>query len=54
MGGDDIKTVVLDPKITEELFSWRAKVDFKDIIINQLNWYDEYGVSDIFSHLKNS
>ena len=54
VGDDDIKTVVLDPKITEEFFSWRAKVDFKDIIINQLNWYDEYGVSDIFSHLKNS
>lgn len=54
VGDDDIKTVVLDPKTTEELFSWKAKVDFKDIIINQLNWYDEYGVSDIFSHLKNS
>jgi len=54
IGDDDIKKVVLDSKVTEKTFSWKAKISFKEIITNQLMWYDKYGISDIFSHLKNS
>lgn len=50
-GEDDEPNVVLDPAITEQTFGWRAGVGFSDIIANQLRWYDQYGVSDIYSHL---
>jgi UDP-glucose 4-epimerase len=50
-GADDVKVVVLDPSKTEEIFSWKAKVNFKDTIQNQLKWYDEYGINEIYSHL---
>lgn len=51
-GNDDIQEVVLDPKKTELDFNWKAIISFKETIINQLRWYDEYGVNDIYSHLK--
>lgn len=50
-GGDDVQSVVLDPRQTEEAFGWKAAVNFKDTITKQLAWYDNYGVTDIFSHL---
>ena len=49
---DDIQTVVLDPSFTSESLGWKAKVAFKETIIKQLEWYDLYGVSAIYSHLK--
>lgn len=50
-GTDDVKAVVLDPSKTEEIFNWKAKVNFKDTIQNQLKWYDEHGINEIYSHL---
>lgn len=52
VGDDDVAQVVLDPSHTEKTFNWKAKVDFKQTIINQLKWYDQYGVNEIYSHLK--
>jgi nucleoside-diphosphate-sugar epimerase len=51
VGEDDVKEVVLDPSHTENVFGWKAKYDFKQTIKRQLEWYDRYGVTDIFSHL---
>jgi len=51
VGVDDISNVVLDPSETLNAFGWEAKVSFEETILNQLKWYDKYGVSDIFSHL---
>lgn len=51
VGDDDVKEVVLDPLETTKMFNWTAKVSFEETIINQLKWYDEYGVGNIFSHL---
>ena len=48
---DDVPKVVLDPTETELSFSWRAQVNFEEIIANQLRWYDQHGITDIFSHL---
>lgn len=48
---DDVSNVVLDPSETERVFGWKAKVAFQDTIKNQLMWYDQHGVNDIFSHL---
>lgn len=50
-GEDDVPEVVLDPLATSEKLGWIAKISFEDTIINQLKWYDEYGISNIFSHL---
>lgn len=51
VGADDVKEVVLDPSHTEKTFNWKAKYNFKQTIKKQLEWYDAYGVTDIFSHL---
>jgi nucleoside-diphosphate-sugar epimerase len=48
---DDIPKVVLDPKKTQEVFGWSAMMSFENMIHKQLDWYDKYGVTDIFSHL---
>jgi UDP-glucose 4-epimerase len=51
VGADDVQSVVLDPSQTEAAFSWKAKIDFKNTIRRQIDWYNKYGVSDIYSHL---
>ena len=50
-GQDDVPQVVLDPSATQQSFGWTAKVNFEDTIANQLRWYDQYGINDIYSHL---
>ncbi len=49
---DDVPVVCLDPTATTEAFGWQAEVPFEEIIKGQLAWYDEHGVTDVFSHLK--
>ena len=51
---DDVPIVVLDSSETEKTFQWKAKVDFKDIIIRQLDWYEKHGINDVYSHLKSA
>lgn len=51
VGADDVREVVLDSSYTEKVFNWKAKYNFKQTIKRQLEWYDKYGVTDIFSHL---
>ena len=50
-GQDDVPQVVLDPSATEQAFGWTAKKNFEETISNQLRWYDQYGINDIYSHL---
>lgn len=50
-GADDVQSVVLDPSVTESTFNWKAKIGFVDTIKRQLELYDQYGVTDIYSHL---
>ena len=50
-GDDDVSAVVLDAHEAKIALGWEAKVMFEDIIINQLKWYDKYGVTNIYSHL---
>lgn len=52
VGNDDVPVVALDPSKTAEAFNWSAKVSFKETIYRQLAWYDQHGISDVFSHLK--
>lgn len=51
-GDDDVPVVALDPTATQETFGWRAAVSFSETVRRQLAWYDQYGISDVFSHLK--
>jgi nucleoside-diphosphate-sugar epimerase len=51
---DDVPVVSLDSSETYKAFGWRAQVPFAEIIAKQLAWYDKYGISDVFSHLKSS
>lgn len=52
VGVDDVRAVVLDAQSTTDITGWKAKVSFTDTINKQLAWYDQYGISDVFSHLK--
>jgi nucleoside-diphosphate-sugar epimerase len=49
---DDVAVVVLDPKKTNTDFKWESRINFTETIQRQLQWYDQYGISDVFSHLK--
>lgn len=49
---DDVPVVALDAMATQRAFGWRAQVGFAETIQRQLAWYDAYGVSDVYSHLK--
>ncbi len=50
--GDDVPVMALDPRHTELAFGWKAAINFKETISKQLRWYDQHGVSDVYSHLK--
>jgi nucleoside-diphosphate-sugar epimerase len=52
VGDDDVPIVSLDASETTKAFGWSAQVSFKETIHRQLAWYDQYGISDVFSHLK--
>jgi nucleoside-diphosphate-sugar epimerase len=52
VGDDDVPVVSLDASQTTKAFGWAAQVGFKETIHRQLAWYDKYGISDVFSHLK--
>ena len=51
VGKDDVSAVVLDPDITEKSFNWKAEIGFKETIHRILSWYDQHGVTDVYSHL---
>jgi UDP-glucose 4-epimerase len=53
VGDDDVPIVSLDPSETTQLFGWKAQITFNETIRRQLAWYDQFGISDVFSHLKN-
>lgn len=49
---DDVPEVALDASASLAAFGWKAKIGFADTIRRQLAWYDQYGVTDVYSHLK--
>ncbi|GKS84971.1 NAD-dependent epimerase/dehydratase family protein [Acidovorax sp. SUPP1855] len=49
---DDVPVVCLDASKTEADFGWKCQLDFEQTIQRQLQWYDQHGVNDVFSHLK--
>lgn len=51
VGDDDVATVVLDPSATAETLGWRPQVNFDEMMHRMLSWYDQHGVTAIYSHL---
>lgn len=49
---DDVPVVSLDPSDTLRSFGWHVEVSFADTIRRQLQWYDQFGITDVYSHLK--
>lgn len=49
---DDVPVVALDAAETTRQFGWVPKIGFAETVRRQLAWYDEHGVTDVFSHLK--
>jgi len=51
-GSDDIAAVVLDPSHTQQTFGWHAAMSFEQTIHRMLSWYDNHGITDVYSHLE--
>lgn len=51
-GDDDVREMVLDASEAKKAFGWAPKVSFEDTIRRMYEWYDENGVTAIFSHVK--
>lgn len=49
---DDVPVVSLDATDTLREFGWKARFSFAEAVRRQLAWYDQHGVTDVFSHLK--
>jgi dTDP-D-glucose 4,6-dehydratase len=47
-----VPVVSLDASETTLAFGWKAQIEFAETIRRQLAWYDNHGVTDVFSHLK--
>ena len=51
-GTDDVPAVVLDPSKAAETFGWVPRYGFEQTIRRMLAWYDQHGVTAIYTHLR--
>tara|TARA_B100000242_G_C42966022_1_gene448145 strand:- start:27 stop:962 length:936 start_codon:yes stop_codon:yes gene_type:complete len=51
IGADDIREVVLDPSHTKKLLGWETKENISDSLRNLINWYENNGLGDTYSHV---
>ena len=51
-GEDDAETILVDPTATNDAFRWWADSDLESGISAAVAWYQQNGVSDTFTHLK--
>lgn len=54
VGDDDVQTVILDPSETQKVFGWKATKEFGDLVRETIDWYEEFGLGEVRSHLKPS
>lgn len=52
VAADDVPVMSLDPSHTTTALGWSPRIPFSETIRRQLAWYDQYGVTETFSHLK--
>ncbi len=51
VGSDDVREVVLDPSHTKTILGWEAKESLNQSLKNLFNWYDKYGIDNVYSHV---
>lgn len=51
---DDAFTILLDPRETEQDFSWKITTPLEVGVQQAINYYREYGIQQTFTHLKTS
>jgi UDP-glucose 4-epimerase len=49
---DDVFSILLDPSKTEKDFNWKVEVPLKDGVKSTIEYYQEYGIEETFTHLK--
>ncbi len=51
-GADDAPTILLDPSKTNLDFDWRVTTPLKQGVGSAIEWYQKYGITQTFTHLK--
>ncbi len=51
-GPDDVFTILIDPAKTERDFAWSAKTSLADGVRNAIEYYQKFGITETFTHLK--
>jgi UDP-glucose 4-epimerase len=51
---DDVYTILLDPSKTYDDFKWKALTPLKKGVKAAVEWYQKYGVTQTYTHLKGS
>jgi UDP-glucose 4-epimerase len=49
---DDVYTILIDPKVTEQEFKWKAKTPLTYGVDKAIAWYRENGINQTYTHLK--
>lgn len=49
---DDVFTILLDPSKTERDFGWKTKTKLENGVRAAIEWYQQYGVVETYTHLK--
>jgi UDP-glucose 4-epimerase len=49
---DDAESILLDPSRTEADFSWKTSVSLEDGVAQAIAWYQEHGIEQTYTHLK--
>jgi len=50
---DDAYTILLDPSKTNEDFNWSTSTPLSEGIKRSVEYYQEYGITETYTHLKN-
>jgi UDP-glucose 4-epimerase len=49
---EDAPSILLDPSRTQKDFDWEAKVPLGDGVAKAVEWYEQNGVGETYTHLK--
>lgn len=49
---DDVYSILLDPSRSNKEFGWDAKITLADGVKQTIKYYQEYGIEETFTHLK--
>ena len=49
---DDVYTILLDPSKTTQDFSWKVTTPLENGVVEAIEWYKKYGITQTYTHLK--